>query len=63
MKETCERLKRDRKVVVQTLKAIEANHEAKRLSTESFERLRAVMERELLSIDENLWAHGERTCE
>jgi hypothetical protein len=63
MKETIERLKRDRNVVIQTLQALQTNHEAKRLSTDDFECIRKNMERELLHIDETLWAHGESTSE
>jgi hypothetical protein len=63
MKEMIERLKRDREVVIQTLKALDTNHEAKRLSTASFEFIRGGMERELLHIDEILWTHGESTSE
>ena len=63
MKEMIERLQRDRNVVIQTLKALQTNHEAKRLSTDAFERIRGSMERELLHIDEILWTHGESVSE
>jgi hypothetical protein len=59
MKEAIERLKRDRSVVIRTLKALQTNHEAKRLSTDAFERIKGSMVRELLHIDEILCAHGE----
>tara|TARA_Y100000310_G_scaffold180557_1_gene180467 strand:+ start:1459 stop:1650 length:192 start_codon:yes stop_codon:yes gene_type:complete len=63
MKEAIERLKRDRNVVIRTLKALQTNHEAKRLSTEAFERIRGSMVRELLHIDEVLCSHGESVSE
>ena len=63
MKEMIKRLRRDREVVIQTLVALETNHKAKRLSTDDFECIRKNMERELLHIDETLWAHGESTSE
>jgi len=60
---TTESLKRDRNVVIQTLKALRVNHEAKRLSTDAFLRMEQSMTRELRLIDEVLGMREEADCE
>ena len=66
MKEAAiERMRRDRGVILRTLKALQTNHEADRLSTEAFDRIKGSMVRELLHIDDLLCFHGEEdgVCE